>query len=170
MVLSWEKVEELWKLMERHKSLFSDLTRGDVRNFINVLMQKDTAWFEIWETYMPGGPSSDVNVFTPLPLVGIVWLMGLEATVDANVHMVFFDRKPREKKAVIIALMKWVFDHYPMHRVTAEVPDFFNAQHRFIKDLGLVREGIKRQAVLSAGKWHDLVIYGLLRSEAEAIT
>lgn len=174
MVLTWEKTEALWHLLSQYKSLFSDLTRGDLGNFINVLTQKNTLFFEIWEsTYLPGGPSSEVNVIAEAAehdkLVGMIWLTGIESSVDAEVHMVFFDRKPREKKPVVIALMKWVFGHYPMHRVTASIPDIYNAQRRFVKDLGLVQEGVKRQAIMSDGKWHDVYVFGLLRQEAEAI-
>lgn len=155
MVLTWEKTEALWNLLSQYKSLFSDLTRGDLGNFINVLTQKNTLFFEIWE--------GEEN------LVGLIWLMEIESMVDAEVHMVFFDRKPREKKPVVLALMKWVFAHYPMHRITASIPDIYNAQRRFVKDLGLVAEGVKRQAVMSAGKWHDVHLFGLLRDEAEAL-
>lgn len=117
-------------------------------------MQQNSVWFEIWEDE---------------ELVGIIWLMETDSVVDAQVHMAFFDRKPREKKQVILALMKWVFANYPMHRVTAEVPAYFFAHHRFVKDLGLTHEGTKREGVLSAGKWHDIFTYGLLRSEVEAM-
>lgn len=139
-----------------------------------MLTQKNTLFFEIWEsTWQPGGPSSEVNVIAESAdheqLVGMVWLTNIESMVDAEVHMVFFDRKPREKKSVILGLMKWVFAHYPMHRVTASIPDIYNAQRRFVKDLGLVSEGVKRQAIMSAGKWHDVHLFGLLREEAEAI-
>lgn len=175
MVLSWEKVEELWKLLQVHKSLFSDLTRGDLKNFINMLMDQTSVWFEVWRysdpnIFEPGGPSSDVNMLVPQEsLAGLIWLMGVESVVDAEVHMAFFDRKPREKKPIILSLMKWVFAHYPLHRVTASVPAYFFAHHRFVKDLGLVHEGTKRQGVLSAGVWHDVFVYGLLRSEVEAM-
>lgn len=119
-----------------------------------MVLDQGSVWFEIWDGE---------------ELVGLIWLMGVHSIIDAEVHMAFFDRRPREKKPVILALMKWVFANYPLHRVTANVPDYFHAHHRFIKDLGLTREGVKREAVLSAGQWHDIFTYGLLRSEAEAL-
>lgn len=171
MVLTWEKTEALWNLLSQYRSLFSDLTRGDLGNFINVITQNNTLFFEVWERFLPGGPSSEVNVIAQGDgsLVGLIWLTDIESMVDAEVHMAFFDRKPREKKSVVLALMKWVFNHYPMHRVTASVPDIYHAQHRFVKALGLVQEGVKRQAIMSAGTWHDVYLFGLLRSEAEAL-
>lgn len=150
MVLTWEKVQALWDMTSKFTTLFSDLTRGDSVNFFKVLTQQNTLWFEIWEGE---------------ELVGLLWLTDMELTVDASAHMAFFDRKPVEKKPVVLALMKWVFAHYPFHRISANVPRMYHATHRLVESLGFRREGTKRDAVLIHGKWDDLKMYGLLRHQ-----
>lgn len=150
MVLTWEKVEALWGVMQRFTTLFSDLTRGDFNNFFKVLTQQQTLWFEIWEDE---------------ELVGMLWLTDMALTVDASAHMAFFDRRPAEKEAVVRALIKWVFEHYPFHRLSVSVPRMYHATHRLVERLGFRREGTKREAVLIHGKWDDVKQYGLLRSQ-----
>lgn len=154
MVLTWEKVETLWEMMRKFTTLFSDLTRNDFMNFFKVLTQQQTLWFEIWE-----GDS----------LVGMLWLTDMELTVDASAHMAFFDRKPAEKEAVVAALIRWVFQHYPLHRMSVNVPRMYHATHRLVERLGFRREGTKREAVMIHGKWDDVKSYGMLRAQlAEA--
>ena len=155
MVLSWGKVAALWELMGRFTTLFSDLTRGDFQNFFNVLTQQRTLWFEIWE-------GED--------LVGMLWLTDMDLTVDASAHMAFFDRKPAEKKAVVAALIRWVFERYPFHRMSVSVPRMYHATHRLVEGLGFRREGTKQEAVMIHGKWDDLKLYGLLRAQLEEVT
>jgi RimJ/RimL family protein N-acetyltransferase len=155
MVLTWEKVQQLWKLVQRHRLLFSDLTRNDFGNFFHALTQPKTLWFEVWR--------GDEE------LVGLVWLSDLEMTVDGVAHMVFFDRQPAEKKLVCRELIKWVFRQYPLHRVTVTPPELYFATHRLLKALGFKLEGKKREAVMLGGRWTDVRIYGLTRSEVEAL-
>ena len=150
MVLTWEKVEAMWSMMSKYTTLFSDLTRGDFKNFFAVLTQQRTLWFEIWE-------GED--------LVGMLWLTDMELTVDASAHMAFFDRKPTEKEPVVKALIKWVFEHYPLHRMSCSVPRMYHATHRLVERLGFRREGTKREAVMIHGTWDDIKMYGLLRSQ-----
>lgn len=161
MVLSWEKVESLWLMMQKHKTLFSDLTRNDFSNFFKAVTQPKTLWFEIWQAALPA-PGDEV-------LVGMVWLSEIEMTVDGTAHMVFFDRQPAEKKMVCRELIKWVFRQYPLHRVTVTPPEMYHATHRLLEALGFTKEGVKREAVLIGGRWNDIRIYGLTRSEVEAM-
>jgi hypothetical protein len=150
MVLTWEKVDALWQMMARFTTLFSDLTRGDFQNFFKVITSQQSLWFEIWEGE---------------ELVGMLWMTDMAQTVDASAHMAFFDRKPAEKEPVVRALIRWVFDKYPLHRITVGVPRMYHATHRLVERLGFRREGTKREAVMIHGKWDDIKLYGLLRSQ-----
>lgn len=150
MTLTPEKAKELWDIMQTYKTLFSDLTRNDFGNFLNVLLEKRTLWFEVW--------SMD-------NLVGVIWLTEMEQVIDATVHMVFFDRQPAEKKLVCRRMLQWVFSQYPLHRISVSIPQLYHATHRLVKSLGFTAEGTKREAVLIGGKWNDLLLYGMTRAE-----
>jgi hypothetical protein len=152
MVLTWEKVEALWKVVNRYSALFSDLTKNDFTNFFGALTSKNTLWFEIWRDEQ---------------LEGVIWLTEIHMTVDASAHMMFLDSRPAEKKPVVRKLIQWVFQHYPLNRITVFVPESYHATKRLTEALGFAYEGKKRDAVLISGKWLDLVMYGLTRSMAE---
>lgn len=155
MVLDQAKVLHLWRVVQMHKTLFSDLTRGDYENFVNTLTSAAAQWWEVW--------AGD-------ELVGVAWMTGLEQIVDATVHLAFFDRQPTEKADVCKALISWVFSEYPMlHRLTANPPEMYHATKRLLERIGFKWEGRKRQAVLMGGKWHDQQWYGYLRPGAEEL-
>lgn len=155
MVLTWEKVEHLWEQMRQYKTLFSDLTRDDFGNFFKALTRPNTLWFEVWAVTGE--------------LVGLIWLADIEMTVDGSAHMVFFDRQPAEKQLVCQSLIKWVFKHYPLHRVTVTTPAIYFATQRMLRRMGFRLEGTKREAVMMDGKWVDTQFYGMTRSEVEAM-
>lgn len=154
MVLTWGKVEHLWEMLKQYKTLFSDMTRNDFNNFFKSITRPNTLWFDVW---------SDDKI------VGLVWLSDIEMTVDGSAHMVFFDRRPAEKQLVCQALIKWVFEQYPLHRVTVSTPAIYFATQRMLKRMGFTLEGVKREAVMMDGKWVDMQFYGMTRSEVEGM-
>src|ERR1041385_570684 len=85
MELSSGKIDALWSMLQRYKTLFSDLTKDDANNFLNVLAAPHSLWFEVWEYDA---------------IVGIIWFADMWQVTDCCGHMVFFDRAParlREK-------------------------------------------------------------------------
>lgn len=153
MELTPEKVKALWNMLQKYKTLFSDLTRQDLNNFVQVISAPHTMWFEIVEYDA---------------VVGIVWFGDLYQVVDCAAHMVFFDRQPAEKLEVCKTLMKWMFDNFPLHRMTVTPPVIYHATIRLLERLGFKEEGCKREAVLIGGKWNDQMIFGITRNEAMA--
>lgn len=63
----------------------------------------------------------------------------------------------------------WAFFVAGLRRLEASVLDFNEPSHRLFRRLGYAQEGRRREAVLKNGRWCDLLDYGLLRSEAEAV-
>lgn len=152
MELTPEKLATLWQMLQRYKTLFSDMTRDDPELFYHTVVAKDTMWFEVVEY--------DV-------IVGIIWFGEMWQVTDCTAHMVFFDRKPSEKVDVCREMIRWMFNSFPLQRITVEPPLIYHATIRLLERLGMTREGIKRQSVLLGGKWNDQVIYSILRSEAQ---
>jgi len=148
--LTPEKTDAIWQMLKKYKTLFSDLTRDDPQNFVKIITDKDTMWFEVIEY--------DV-------IVGIIWFGEMWKITDCEAHMVFFDRQPSEKVGVCKEMVKWMFANFPLHRITVAPPAIYHATIRLLEKIGLKREGCKRQSVLIGGKWNDQLIYGILRNE-----
>lgn len=62
-------------------------------------------------------------------------------------------------------ILNYAFDELALHRVHLSVMAYNSAAIRAYERAGFVREGVQRQAVQRGGQRHDLVGYGILRSE-----
>lgn len=152
MTMTWPKLLLLWGQLKRFRTLFSDLTRGDLENFIRYVSNRSTFWLEIWKDK---------------ELVGIVTLEDMHLVVDAEAHVLFMDRDLAEKVPVCRAIISWLFTTFPLKRLTVQVPSMYYATIRLVRNLGFKSEGKKRQAVLIGGKWLDVYVLGLLREEVQ---
>lgn len=153
MELGWPKVVGLWYKVKEHKTLFSDLTRNDFNGFVRYLTQAQSIWLEV---YQDG------------ELVAIICFTGMHAVVDAELHMVAFDRQPAEKLPIIKEIIRYMFKNFPINRITAQPLVIFYATIRLLKKVGFTEEGRKRQVMCINDKWFDSVIYGITREEVMA--
>lgn len=149
MYLTPQKVKALWEKTQEHKTLFTDFTRDDPSTFVYHITNPDTYWLEIFEGKM---------------LVGLICVMNFKF-IDAEVHIMFFDRKPAEKVEVYRSVMAYLFENFPLQRITVVIPAIYFATIRLAERLGFRKEGTKRKAVLIGGNWIDQYIYGILRTE-----
>jgi aminoglycoside 6'-N-acetyltransferase len=62
-------------------------------------------------------------------------------------------------------LTKYLFATYAVMRVEATTDIENIAEQRALEKAGFTREGILRRAQWRNGKWHDMVIYSMLRDE-----
>jgi len=67
----------------------------------------------------------------------------------------------------IMARIAWTFFVAGLRRIDTAVLDFNHASLRLHHRIGYSLEGRRREAVLRDGRWCDLLLFGLLRSEAE---
>jgi hypothetical protein len=154
MVLTWEKVDALWEVLKGFRSIFSDITRDDRSNFQRLLLLPDSYWLEGYE-------SAQLNA--------LMYFTGLNAGHEATAHMLVLDRDTSTKDILLKATAKWIFDHFPINRILAPTPQIYFATTRLLKRVGFKHEGTKRQAVLLQGRWCDIELFGLLRSEASDV-
>lgn len=151
LALTLEKTKWLWDEMSRYRTLFSDFTRGDAGNFYDVVNTPGSLWLEI----LDAGKT-----------VGIIYWTGLLNVVDADIHLIFFDRKPAEKVELCKQIGRWFFKEFPgCVRVTATLPIIYHATIRLAERIGFKWEGCKRRSQLMGGKYVDEVILGLLYEE-----
>ncbi len=66
------------------------------------------------------------------------------------------------------AVLAFGFRRCGLHRVTASHLAHNTASGRVMQKLGMLREGVLRQAIRKEGDFHDLVVYGLLENEWNA--
>lgn len=151
MVLSWEKVNSLWKMIEQFRALFSDLTRGDAGNFMRFITEPNSIWLEICSGEQ---------------ISGIVCFTNLHKKIDTDLHILFLDRVLTDKKDVCKAVIRWGFDNLPLQRMTIETPFYYYSTIRLAKEVGFKIEGEKRKAVLIGGRWANICQLGITRAEA----
>lgn len=151
MRLTDGKMLAIWGLLQRYPTLFSDLTRGDYDNFVASLCDTGTLLLEVKDGEAP---------------VGYFKFSEMGQEVDCNAHVVFFDRKPAEKVPLGKLVSKWMFDSFPLRRITAEVPDIYTHTLRYAESIGFRKEGVRRKAVCMKGQWRDVILFGLLREES----
>jgi RimJ/RimL family protein N-acetyltransferase len=64
-------------------------------------------------------------------------------------------------------LARYLFAHTQVNRIQAETEITNIAEQRALEKAGFTREGVMRGAMFRAGRWHDDVLYGVLRSEVD---
>ena len=151
LLITPDKIAWIWEEMNKYRSLFSSLTKGDLANFTRLFVQPDSLWFEVLDEHED--------------IVGLLYVMQLHKVIDCEVHILFFDRKPAEKVLLCKQVVAWVFERYPLRRMTAIVPSIYYRTIKLAKNIGFREEGRKRDAVLLGNKWVDEIILGILRHE-----
>lgn len=152
MVLTPDKLKWYWEEFQKMPTLFSDMTRGDIANFVSVFTKPGTFYMEVYDSRH---------------LVGLLYLTDLARVTDCDCHILFFDRKITDKVALCRYVVRWCFDYFKFHRMSATVPSIYHMTARLTKNIGFQLEGTRRQVALVGGKWVDELQYGLLASEMD---
>ena len=66
------------------------------------------------------------------------------------------------------ALMKYVFDNFPVHRIIAEIDTRNPESAKLAEKLGMRREGEFKDAEFFKGAWCDMWLYAILKDEFQA--
>jgi RimJ/RimL family protein N-acetyltransferase len=64
-------------------------------------------------------------------------------------------------------LVRYLFAHSQVNRIEAGTEVTNLAEQRALEKAGFTREGITRGAAFRNGRWHDAVIYSVLRAEVD---
>lgn len=68
-----------------------------------------------------------------------------------------------------LTLMRYCFEELRLNRVTGSALVYNLASQKVCERVGFQREGLARQAVYKNGQYHDVILYGCLRSDYEAL-
>jgi RimJ/RimL family protein N-acetyltransferase len=64
-------------------------------------------------------------------------------------------------------LVRYLFAHSQVNRIEAGTEVTNLAEQRALEKAGFTREGVARGVAFQNGRWHDAVIYGVLRPEVD---
>jgi hypothetical protein len=151
LVLTVEKAKFIWEQINKFRTLFSDLTRGDYKNFLRFVTDTDSMWMEIREGEK---------------VIGIICLTNLHKIVDTDAHILFFDIQLSDKIELCKDTIKWVFTNFPLERISVDVVAFYHRTRRLVQNIGFKLEGERRRAVLIGGNWVNVLLFGITRGEA----
>lgn len=76
--------------------------------------------------------------------------------------------RPGAGRTLGVAALGYAFGTLQLHKVCGQVLEYNERSIRFHERLGFVREGVLRKHVMIDGVYHDLVCFGLLRTEHES--
>lgn len=68
-----------------------------------------------------------------------------------------------------MTLMRYAFEELRLNRVNGSALVYNEASQRVCAKVGFKKEGIKREAVYKNGKYHDVIMYGCLKSDYEGL-
>ncbi len=91
------------------------------------------------------------------PFHGIVWL-----------SMIIGDKNSWRQgygSDALRAVLRWLFHELNVHRVELETFATNERALKFFKKIGFKQEGVRRQAHFSEGRYHDVVLFSLLKEE-----
>lgn len=65
----------------------------------------------------------------------------------------------------ILVLLDFLFKELNLSRVNSLVPNFFSFENQALRKTGFTREGKLREAIFRDGKYHDVLVYAILKEE-----
>jgi RimJ/RimL family protein N-acetyltransferase len=68
-----------------------------------------------------------------------------------------------------MTLFRYLFDELQMNRVDSCVMGYNSASIKLVEKQGYKLEGVRRRYIYKNGKYHDLLIYGLLREDYDQV-
>lgn len=144
-----DKIEWLWEKVKDQTYAFDDTVKGDAQAFLLSLFRSDSAhWYN--ES-------------------GMVSLVGIQPKINANIHFLRWDMSYPKSEILADArqVFEEAFEEFDLVRISATVPKFAVPALQLAVKLGMQYEGSMRECFLHEGRYHDLVLYGLLRREFE---
>jgi hypothetical protein len=143
-----QTVDALWSKIKFYDPLFSDDSRWDQEKFYQTIFSKGTVLLEFDQ--------------------GILFLTDLALEHYARIHACFWDHKISMRLPLLKECLSWAFGVYSLVRLEAIIPDYSKALKRVLENkLCFKFEGRMRKRMLYKGRFHDVLIYSLLREEME---
>lgn len=144
-----DKIEWLWEKLKTQGYGFDDIVKDDSQAFLQALFHPASQhWYNEH---------------------GFVSVINIQPMINADIHFFCWDESysRRALKEDAEQVFNEAFNTFALERITATIPRFNAMAMKLAASLGMRYEGAMRRCVLHKDKYHDLVIYGILRSEHE---
>jgi RimJ/RimL family protein N-acetyltransferase len=154
MRLTPNNLEKFWHKASKFKVLFWNNINNNFERFLDVLVSRDS-----------GDKILSNGLFWMMDdMVGIFYLTHMQM-FDAQIHYAFFDRRQRGREEITRKMIKYVFNEFGYHRLSAEIPACLVKTTQFVENIGMKFEGRKRDGALMDEKFYDTKCYGILNGE-----
>ena len=145
-------MEWLWEHMRQFPQVFDDVIPRTFEEFKNSLMAPQNQFYEFFQ-------GDDI--------IGLAAATNVRPWLDANVHLVMFDRRLRGREESIRIAMGDFMHRAQLRRLTALLPEDNKVAIKLVLRLGFQPEGIIRKAHLRDGIYRDYHVFGILREELQ---
>jgi len=98
---------------------------------------------------------------------GLCYINWVSRTAEPSIYIAPSSQHTDIAIQALKLLHQKAFEQFNLHRLWVEIYDFDTAKIALFENSGYVLEGRLRQHMFSLGQYHDSVMYGLLRDEAE---
>lgn len=147
-------VSMLWSQAGKYSFLFSDLTLGDEQEFQRKILSPSVVICSITLRDRLGDED-----------IGIVYADEIHIGWAARAHYFFWDKIQSGRHRILLEMCRWFMDAFGLHRLDIEIMQYAYSALRRMHKMGVMIEGRKREAVLSKGRWVDLMTFGILRDD-----
>jgi len=160
-----EGLDFIWEKAGKFQFLSSDHTRDNKDQFVEYILSPGTIILLVLEAN-----ANELKPQSPAA-VGIIHFDNIRPELDAEVHYLFWDKIQRGRQRVLMSAANWAFEQLNFHRLRIEIPEYAYAALRRMYRMGARVEGRIRSCVLKDGKWHNAILFGVLKEEltSEAI-
>lgn len=144
-----------------------DLIDCLVSPFRYINIETDEKWFDGYMKARVG--QIRLSILDDKKLIGLVYLLDIDF-VSRNAHLgiMIGDANYRHKGAgsfAIKEILNHAFNNLNLERVYLQTLEYNKPAINLYEKLGFKKEGIMRQAVFKNGKYVDLYLYAILKSE-----
>jgi hypothetical protein len=150
LVLVNGKLEYLWNRMRMYPQVFDDIIPRTFEAFKETMMAPTNQFYEIIE-----GEET----------IGLAAATQVRPTLDANMHVVMFDRRLRGREPILLEALRDFGIRAKLRRMTVALPEDNRTAIKLVGRLGFKLEGVMRKAHLRDGIYRDYHIYGILAEE-----
>lgn len=100
---------------------------------------------------------------TLVGVCGLCYINWVYRTAEASIYVVPDLQLPTAAAEVLHLLRQKAFKEFNLHRLWAEAYEFDTVKIALLEQSGFVLEGRLREHVFQQGRYHDSLMYGLLR-------
>lgn len=140
----------MWEKMKQYPQVFDDVIPRTFEEFKNGLLAPTNQFYEFVQ-------GEDV--------IGLAAATQVRPRLDANIHIVMFDRRLRGREEVMKIALQDFARRAQLRRITACLPEDNRTAIKLALRLGFKLEGVMRKAHLRDGVYRDFHIFGVLFEE-----